>query len=142
VLDVGCGTGFFTRCFALQHKGQVMGNDPDPPSVEYACAQAIAHETYMLGSGETLPIESNFFDYTVSITALCFVDNQIQFLREMARVSKKGIAVGLLNRNSILWHQKGRGGGKGAYAGAHWHSRKEVGELFGAISKPLLHIML
>lgn len=112
VLDVGCGTGHFTRSFAHHHDGNVVGIDPEPAFIEYARTQAITHESYLLGSGEELPIESSSFEYTVSITALCFVDDQIQFIQEMDRVSRKGMAVGLLNRNSRLWHQKGKGADK------------------------------
>ena len=130
VLDIGCGTGYFTRSFARDHSGKVTGVDPNPESIEYAAAHAAEGETYVTAAGEDLPFPSKSFDYAVSVTALCFVRDQIGFLRETARVARKKIAVGVLNRGSILWHRKGREGGKGAYAGAHWHTREEVVELF------------
>jgi cyclopropane fatty-acyl-phospholipid synthase-like methyltransferase len=30
VLDIGCGTGYFTRCFANDQDANVVGIDPDP----------------------------------------------------------------------------------------------------------------
>jgi SAM-dependent methyltransferase len=136
ILDIGCGTGFFTRCFARDQTGTVAGIDPDPNTIEYAIAHRADNETYAVGSGEDVPFPPNSFDFTVAVTSLCFVEDQIGVLQEMARVSKKKIAVGLLNRNSILWLQKGKGGGKGAYAGAHWHTRSEVIGLFNAAGLP------
>lgn len=41
-------------------------------------------------------------------------------------MSRRRFALGLLNRNSLLWLQKGRGDGSGAYRGAHWHTTGEV----------------
>jgi hypothetical protein len=37
--------------------------------------------------------------------------------------------IGLLNRKSLLWLQKGRKGGRGAYRGARWHTVGEVRSL-------------
>ncbi|MFP4563982.1 MAG: class I SAM-dependent methyltransferase [Spirochaetia bacterium] len=140
VLDIGCGTGFFTRCFARDQSGAVTGIDPDPESIEYAAAHAAEDEEYVLGSGEDLPFPPKSFDYTVSVTALCFVPDQIGFLREMARTARAKIAVGVLNRDSLLWYRKGKEGGKGAYAGAHWHTRRELTGLFAdaGLSRPVI----
>jgi len=49
----------------------------------------------------------------------------------MARVTRRRIALGLLNRHSLLYWQKGRHGGRGAYQGAHWHSARETRRLLG-----------
>lgn len=42
------------------------------------------------------------------------------------RVSRHRFAIGLLNRASLLYLRKGRHGGSGAYAGAHWHTGAEL----------------
>jgi hypothetical protein len=44
----------------------------------------------------------------------------------MIRVARRRIVVGLLNRHSLLWREKGRDGGRGGYRGAHWHESGEV----------------
>lgn len=42
------------------------------------------------------------------------------------RVTRRRFAIGLLNRRSLLWLRKGRGGGTGAYRGARWHTVREA----------------
>ncbi len=44
----------------------------------------------------------------------------------MVRVARRRFALGLLNRESLLYRQKGRHGGSSTYRGAHWHTRDEV----------------
>ncbi|CAH1745167.1 protein of unknown function [Thauera humireducens] len=61
-----------------------------------------------------------------SITALCFVDNWSLALEEIVRVTCRRFAIGMLNRHSLLWLEKGRAGGMGAYRGAHWHTPAEL----------------
>lgn len=77
----------------------------------------------------TLPFKDREFDYCVSVTALCFIREQAAALAEMFRVARRRLVLGLLNRWSLLYLQKGRHGGSGAYRGAHWHSAREVREL-------------
>lgn len=132
VLDAGCGTGYFTRCFARDQAALVVGIDSNPEAIRYARLHAAKQVTYLLAKGEALPFSTHSFDLAVSITALCFADDQLQFLKEIARVTRRRIAVGLLNRHSLLWVKKGRDGGRGAYRGARWHTFREVLELFSA----------
>ena len=80
----------------------------------------------MMARGEALPFPSRSFDIAISITALCFVNDQMQFLREMARVARRRVAIGLLNRRSLLWRRKGPAGGESAYHGAHRHTPEEI----------------
>jgi hypothetical protein len=44
------------------------------------------------------------------------------------RGDRKGlpVAIGLLNRHSLLYLRKGQHGGTGAYAGAHWRTKAEL----------------
>jgi SAM-dependent methyltransferase len=125
ILDVGCGTGYFTRRFAAQGY-DVTGLDPDPAMLAYARAHRARTEEYVLGDGRSLPFSDGEFDYCVSITALCFISDERAALGEMARVCRRGLALGLLNRRSLLYLQRGRGGGRGAYRGARWHTRGEA----------------
>jgi len=74
----------------------------------------------------------------LSVTALCFIEDQLAALREMLRVCRRRFALGLLNRHSLLWRQKGRGGGVGAYRGAHWHTVPEV----HALARELDHALI
>jgi SAM-dependent methyltransferase len=121
ILDVGCGTGHFTRRFAAQGY-DMTGVDPDPAMLAFASEHRIGAEDYVLGDGRRLPFPDGEFDYCISITALCFIPEERAALDEIVRVSRRGFALGLLNRWSLLYLQKGRGGGRGAYRGARWHT--------------------
>lgn len=126
LLDIGCGTGYFTRLFARDVRGPVVGIDPNRAWLQYARGQARYGETYVAGRAEALPFPDRSFEFAISVTALCFVGDQQRALRELLRVTQKRFVLGLLNRRSLLYLQKGRDGGKGAYAGARWHTAAEA----------------
>jgi ubiquinone/menaquinone biosynthesis C-methylase UbiE len=111
ILEVGCGTGYFTRRFAGEGH-EVTGLDPDPVVLSFARAHRGSTEDYVLGDGRRLPFSDREFDYCISITALCFIPEERLALGEMVRVSRRGLALGLLNRWSLLYLQKGRHGGR------------------------------
>lgn len=129
VLDVGCGTGYFTRRFA-QSGRSVSGVDIDPQMIEFARAHAAAAERYEPGDAQALPFPDLSFDLSVSVTALCFVADERRAVAELLRVTRRRFAIGLLNRRSLLYLDKGRDGGRGAYRGAHWHTQREIEALF------------
>jgi SAM-dependent methyltransferase len=133
LLDVGCGTGWFTRKLAGVMRGEIAGIDPDEDALRLALARAARGERYELGRGEALPFADGAFDFTVSVAALCFIADERKAVREMLRVTRKRFALGLLHRRSLLWRQKGRDGGTGAYAGAHWHTAAEARALFDGL---------
>ncbi|MCZ7566093.1 MAG: class I SAM-dependent methyltransferase [Burkholderiales bacterium] len=124
VLDVGCGTGYFTRLLAERAGVRIVGLDTDLAWLRYARAHADA--AFVAGRAERLPFEDGAFDHAIAVTSLCFVRDQDAALRELVRVTRKRVALGLLNRRSLLYLEKGRGGGKGAYRGAHWHTPAEI----------------
>ena len=126
LLDIGCGTGYFTRRLARECGLSVAGLDPDPAWLRFAADRAVAGERFVAGSGARLPFPDRSFDRTVAVASLCFVKDQNQFLAEMVRVTRKRFAIGLLNRVSLLYGQKGRHGGSGAYRSAHWYTAAEI----------------
>ena len=126
ILDVGCGTGWFSRRFA-DAGFAVTGVDIDPASVEFSRGKSNARTSFFVGDARQLTFPDRSFDYAISVAALCFVDDWRGALREIVRVARRGWAVGLLNRHSVLWRQKGRNR-HGSYAGAHWHTASEVRE--------------
>jgi SAM-dependent methyltransferase len=130
LLDVGCGTGYFTRRFARDAGVAAAGLDPDRSWLAYARAHAVAGERYLAGVAEALPFPDRSFDLSVSVTALCFAEGQREAVREMLRVTRRRIALGLLNRGSLLYRAKA---GAGAYRGAHWHTPDEVRALFAGL---------
>ena len=128
--DVGCGTGYFTREFARAGHA-VTGVDSDREMLRFARDHAAAGETYLLADARRLPFPDRAFDLCVSVTALCFIREESQALAEMLRVTQRRLAIGLLNRRSMLFLDKGRRGGRGAYRGARWHTPAQARALFG-----------
>lgn len=115
LLDVGSGTGYFSRRFAAAGL-RVTGVDPDPDMLRYARASGDEVE-YIEGTALHLPFADRSFDFCAAVTSLCFVSAPEQALAEMWRVSRHGVVLGLLNRHSLLYHLKH---GRGAYQGARW----------------------
>jgi len=132
LLDVGCGSGYFTRRFSRDGL-LVTGVDPDAEMLRFAAEHSAAREPYLFGDARALPFPARCFDLCVSITALCFIQEQSRALAEMLRVTRRRFAIGLLNRKSLLYLHKGRAGGVGAYRGAHWHTAAEVGSAFAGL---------
>jgi SAM-dependent methyltransferase len=123
LLDVGCGTGHFSRRFARLGLA-VTGIDPDPQMLDYAESEN-GNITYLQGSALKLPFAADSFDYASAVTSLCFIADPAQALQEMWRVSRRGVVLGLLNRHSILHRMKQ---GQGGYRNARWDALKEVEE--------------
>jgi len=131
ILDLGCGSGYFTRRLARDGY-RATGVDLDAEMIAFARAHRAGAEDYCVADALSLPYARRSFDYAISVTALCFVREEQRALAEMLRVARGRIALGLLNRHSLLYLQKGRGGGTGAYRGAHWHRPAEARALLSA----------
>ncbi|MFO7594455.1 MAG: class I SAM-dependent methyltransferase [Pseudomonadota bacterium] len=129
LLDVGCGTGHFSRRFARLGLA-VTGIDPDTEALNYAKREN-GNIIYLPGSARNLPFTANSFDYTSAVTSLCFITEPAQALQEMWRVSRHGVVLGLLNRQSILHRMKQ---GQGSYRNARWDTVKGVQEWIAGLS--------
>ena len=100
VLQVGCGSGIFLDWFAsLGHC--VTGLDPSGPSLELARKNLSARVDLDRGFAEDLPYSDNEFDTVALITSLEFVRDPGKALSEAARVARRNILLGVLNRYSI-----------------------------------------
>lgn len=122
LLDVGCGTGHFSRRFAAIGL-RVTGLDPDPAMLEHA-RRLGGGVDYMRGSATALPLADDTYDFVTAITSLCFVAEATRALSEMWRVARHAVLLGLLNRHSLLYRGKRDRGG---YRGARWDTAAEVG---------------
>lgn len=102
LLEVGCGTGHFTRWFAEQGV-QAIGVDLSPPML----AEVIRLDSLpcVLGDGLALPFPTDAFDLVALITTLEFVADPLLALREAMRVARSGLILGVLNRHSWLGRQ-------------------------------------
>ena len=124
ILDVGCGTGYFSRCLASAGHA-VTCLDPDEAMLGYAVEHRAGDMRFVRGDARALPFADNSFDHCIAVTSLCFVADPEGALAEIVRVAEKSVILGLLNRDSLLYRQKH---GRGSYQGARWDRRSEVAE--------------
>ena len=115
LLDVGCGTGHFSRRFA-EIGLKVTALDSDQVALDYARQQS-EDIHYLHATALSLPFSNDSFDYVSAITSLCFVEPPQQALQEMWRVTRRGLLLGLLNKHSLLYWQKRH---SRSYAGSRW----------------------
>ena len=121
LLDVGCGTGHFSRRFAAAGL-RVTGLDPDPAMLDYA-RRLGGKVAYLRGTATALPSPDGAYDCVAAVTSLCFIAEAPDALREMWRVARRTVLLGLLNRHSLLYRQKR---GRGAYRGARWDTSAQA----------------
>jgi ubiquinone/menaquinone biosynthesis C-methylase UbiE len=91
ILDVACGSGYWSRKLAVAHGCTVVGID----SSEREIAAAKRHHngtrcTYLLSSAETLPFPAASFDKVISVCALEHFSSDTAALAEMFRVLRPG----------------------------------------------------
>jgi SAM-dependent methyltransferase len=94
LLDIGCGTGYFTRRAArnVTPGGHAIGIDQSPPMIEYASRQAPANCTFQLASAQALLYPDGSFDVVISSLAIHHLppDDRPTALHEAYRVLRPG----------------------------------------------------
>jgi SAM-dependent methyltransferase len=133
LLDVGCGTGYFTRALARRIQGPVVGADVNEAWLQYARARDDGRASYAIADARALPFADVSFGMVMSVAALCFVHDEVAAVAEIVRVSRRRFTVGLLDRRSLLWLQEGRGGGRRGYREARWDSPRRARGLFDGL---------
>lgn len=108
LLDIGCGTGHFTRWFGTLGL-QAVGLDLSQPMLDEA--NRLGGTLYVQGDALKLPFPSHSFDMTALITTLEFLLEPMQALYEALRVARQGTILGVLNTHSRLGRQYKREGG-------------------------------
>ena len=95
-LEVGVGSGRFAQPLGVNY-----GIDPSMAMLKIALQRGIK---VVRGIAESLPFKNTLFEFVLSVTTICFVDDIIQTFREIDRVLKsKGLlAVGFVDRSSFL----------------------------------------
>ena len=95
-LSIGVGTGRFAAPLGIQ-----FGLDPVAEMLAYAKKREV---TPILGTAETLPFMNDSFDYALSVTTICFVDDARAMLREAKRILKPQgtLTIGFIDRDTKL----------------------------------------
>ena len=95
-LAIGVGTGRFAAPLGVQ-----VVIDPARAVLNYAANRNISS---VQGVAEALPFSNSSFDYALSVTTICFVDDATAMLTEAYRVLKPGgeLVIGFIDRASDL----------------------------------------
>ena len=91
-LDIGCGTGLWTR--ELEPLGPVWGLDISPEALGYCQTRGL--QRLIRGSAEQLPVADASCDIVTALGLLEHLDDDAAFVDELARVCKPGGYVMLL----------------------------------------------
>jgi ubiquinone/menaquinone biosynthesis C-methylase UbiE len=91
ILDVGCGTAFYSNLLK-----NYTGVDPSKGMLKQSKANVIQ------ASAENLPFKDNEFDVVISITAAQNFKDLKKATKEIKRVAKKKIAISILKRSKKL----------------------------------------
>lgn len=88
ILDLGCGTGFFTRELSKRYPdAKVTGADLAQGMIDFCCSQS-KQEEYVCADALKLPFEASSFDFIFSNLTFQWVDELPQLFQELNRVLK------------------------------------------------------
>lgn len=94
ILDVGCGTGYFTLRLAAAAVpgGLVTGIDPSESMIDFCMHRFSADVRFITGTAQDLPFDDGAFDVVASSMAIHHipVPARAEALREMHRVLRPG----------------------------------------------------
>lgn len=104
IVDVGCGTGAFSRLLArgIRYRGKIIGVDRNNRLL--SVARRISKEkginkiiSFKEGRAESIPLKDNFADRVVCQMVLWVVRDRRKAIREMVRVCKRSGLVGAVD---------------------------------------------
>jgi len=103
LLDVGCGTGHWSRFFATLGYS-VVGIDLSLAMVRVAHSQRTPETTFQVADACALPFERASFDVVTAMATIEFVITPSRALKEMMRCLRRGgrALIGTLNRDAPL----------------------------------------
>jgi len=100
IVDVGCGTGDFTRHLARisNKRATILGIDSNEKSIHAAItdtkkARLSQTVSYKLGDVYKIPLEDGYADLTCCRTLLMHLTEPLKAIKEMARVTRTGGSV-------------------------------------------------
>ena len=132
-LDVGCGTGIYTRW--LTDLGLVVtGIDRDPVMLA-AARRKVPSAEFQHADAHRLPFADAAFDLVLAVTVMCFVERPMRpgVVRELARVTRPGgrVVIGELSPYSLwaLGRRVSAWRGSPMWRAAHFTSGRELRRL-------------
>jgi ubiquinone/menaquinone biosynthesis C-methylase UbiE len=131
LLEIGCGTGHFTRYFA-EFLPFVVGLDISPAMLKEARKRNTLREIpYFMSDAFRLPFSDASFDLAAFITTLEFLNNPQQAIKESGRVARRGLLLGVLNAYSLMGIARRLEGlfKPTIYNNAHFYSVAELARL-------------
>lgn len=129
LLDVGCGTGHWSRFFAgLGYR--VHGVDLSDEMISVAMIDPVPGGSFTVADAARLPFPDARFDIVAAMGVLEFVPDAGAVVREMARCTRSGgsLLIGTLNRLSDL-NRRRLAAGTEPYASAELLAPHELKDL-------------
>lgn len=99
VLEVGCGTGFFSEIF-LKSPIELHSIDISPDLLAKAVARCGKHAAFQVCDVEAMPYPDAYFDAAVGVRVLHHLDMKASF-REIHRTLKKGGVIAFCEPNML-----------------------------------------
>lgn len=99
LLEVGCGTSYFTRWFEKEFNIYAVGMDISILMLREAKKRW--NGDLVLAESHYIPFRDNAFDVTAFITCMEYMPRLEEVIKEARRVGKKGIIIGLMNKWSL-----------------------------------------
>lgn len=135
LLDLGCGTGMFLEFF-WSCGFDLTGLDNSPDMLSRARTKIGSRADLHLGQAEHLPFDDKEFDFCALMTVLEFVQDPAQVLKEVLRVTRKGILILFLNRTSLYRLAVRSRPQDKILTQAHWFSWWEMRSLINTSVQP------
>lgn len=108
IVDVGCGTGDFTRYLAelVSGKCEIIGVDNRAASLKSAKSETIkanlgANISYRKGDAYKIPVVDGWADLTCCRTVLMHLTEPLKAVREMVRVTRTGGTVAAFEQSNL-----------------------------------------
>jgi len=135
ILEVGCGTGHFTRWF---HELGYWSAGVDKSEAMLSKAAQFGEVPYVLADAAMLPFEDDSVDIVSFVTSLEFMEEIISALAEGLRVAKRGLLLGILNKSSHLgiWRRLQSRLTESPYASARFFTIREIEAIVADLMAP------